>query len=64
MNAPASQGKEKANDPHPDSKDWHVRIVDVRNRSFDLWKWTIFLLELDIIKIEFHPAGGSVGVRG
>jgi hypothetical protein len=62
MNAPGKQGKEKANDPHSESKDWHVRIVDVRDRSSDLWIWTIFLLE--IIKIEFHPADGSVGIRG
>ena len=60
MNVPPNQGKEKANDPHPESEYWHVRIVGVRNRSLDLWIWTFVLLE--IIKIEFHPADGSAGV--
>jgi hypothetical protein len=48
-------GEEKTNDPHPYGKRWHVRIVDVGNRSSDLWIWTIFLLKG--IEIEFHLYG-------
>jgi hypothetical protein len=56
--APPSKGEEKADEPHPYSKDGHVRIVNVRDRGSDLWIWAIFLL--DGIKIKLHPGDESV----
>ena len=60
-NVPPKTREEKTNDPHPYGKSWHVRIVDVGNRSSDLWIWTIFLLKG--IEIEFHPMGRISGRR-
>jgi hypothetical protein len=52
--APPNRAEEQTDEPHPYSKHWHVRIVDVGNRSSDLWIWTIFLLKRT--EVEFHPA--------
>ena len=52
--APPNGAEKQTDEPHPDSKHWHVRIVDVGNRNSDLWIWTVFLLKRT--KVKFHPA--------